>query len=810
MFGDAGEGNLEGTGDRLLVVNDTGGPVTVAVLPGSDQVGIEDSHVAVLVDDLLATDATEVEDVVFAAGDAGDTFLVSGDFSGTDVSPATFVFYGGAGGDIADASALSAPHGLLAYGGGGEDSLTGGGGNDALYGDADADNLVGDARDGAAEDSAGGNDLLDGGAGNDILVGDVGPGDGVLDLDGSPLDFAGFDPGDDTLFGGSGDDDIVGDLQGDLTGAANGTGDDLIYGGDGVDLISGDVDGDIDPDGDGGTIRSGARGGADKIYGGGDSDFIFGDSLHLRDGGLGGDDQIYGGAVGDSIQGDTFFDIQGAGSRGGNDTIYGGEGGDLIDGDAAQSQISDGAAGGADLIYGGNGDDAIAGDLGALTGSGNGEGVLTSGLLYGGSGGDDTIYGEAGNDEIFGDVRGSLGAVTGETDSRAGNDTLYGGSGGDTLYGDAGIGSFFEPGRFDSFIDNGNGGDDTLYGGSGDDTLYGNSGSDSFFWSLGDGSDTVFGGTNGKSVFDDQDSDLLILAGDGESNSFEINLDDAGPRVEAVVDGTTLFAHEVEDISIDGGGGADAVTIGDLTGTPTSVSTITIEGGDGEDSVDAGAITAGRPVGVVFYGGEDDDAFEGGAGNDVFYGGGGDDTARYSGAQEGYVVTPGDGFVVVMDNTPGRDGTDTLFGVETVEFSISPVAHDFAIGGEIPVGIEVSVSATDIVAEFGSDADSDLSATSLSFDAATVDGAPTASLADIGFSYSPGAGDAGGFMIVTDGAPAFAGLAPGRDGGRGGHLHRHRWRQQRPGRSHLHGDRHAGHLRCGAELPGCQRGRPST
>lgn len=91
----------------------------------------------------------------------------------------------------------------------------------------------------------------------------------------------------------------------------------------------------------------------------------------------------------------------------------------------------------------------------------------------------------------------------------------------------------------------------------------------------------------------------------------------------------------------------------------------------------------------------------------------------------------------------------------------APVALDFAIGGEIPVGIQVSMSAADIASEFGTDADSDLDATSLSFESATVDGLPVPSLADIGFSYTPGIGDAGGFVIDTEAAAGFFGLGEG-------------------------------------------------
>ncbi len=592
IYGDSGDGNLLGTDDSLLIVNDTAGAVDVTVRPSGDTVnGTEQVEVLVGNDVIAVVD--EVEDIVFQAGDAGDTFLLYGDFDPTDVTPTTFIMYGGAGDDELYGADLTSEHHILAYGGGGNDFLEGGPGNDDLYGGADddtlygdaqyggdvsaasglsddnllgdagndvlygdvgtslyggtggsdtlyggdgddvgfgdagtdlyggayggddvlygeagndsltgdagdslgyggfdssrgghdllyggngEDNLVGDARDGAAYGTTGGNDVIDGGADNDILVGDVGPGSSFFDfaIPGPPFDFSGFDPGDDTLYGGTGDDEIVGDVQGDVLNSFNGVGHDLLYGGDGSDLISGDAVGEGALLGDGGVITGEAsRGGNDTIYGEGDFDYIFGDSMDIRDGGIGGDDLIYGGAEGDSIQGDTFFDIRGEGSRGGNDTVYGESGNDLIDGDAAQDQISYGASGGHDLLYGGDGDDVITGETGATTVGSAG----STGLIYGGTGGNDTLYGEGGNDELFGDVSGSLGASLADLSSYGGDDTLYGGVGDDTLFGDAGLGSL---GSGFSFVDNGNGGNDLLSGGAGTDTLYGGSGSDIF------------------------------------------------------------------------------------------------------------------------------------------------------------------------------------------------------------------------------------------------------------------------------------------------------------------------------------------
>ena len=92
---------------------------------------------------------------------------------------------------------------------------------------------------------------------------------------------------------------------------------------------------------------------------------------------------------------------------------------------------------------------------------------------------------------------------------------------------------------------------------------------------------------------------------------------------------------------------------------------------------------------------------------------------------------------------------------------IAPVALDFTIGGLVPDDIIATIFASDIVSEFGSDMDSNLDAFSLSFGPVTVNGTGTATLADIGFSYMPGIGDAGGFTINTNSAPLIDALADG-------------------------------------------------
>ncbi|MCO4759275.1 MAG: hypothetical protein KC477_14740 [Oceanospirillaceae bacterium] len=62
------------------------------------------------------------------------------------------------------------------------------------------------------------------------------------------------------------------------------------------------------------------------------------------------------------------------------------------------------------------------------------------------------------------------------------------------------------------------------------------------------------------------------------------------------------------------------------------------------------------------------DTFTGGNGNDAITGGDGSDTAVYSGIRENYRLTEQDGIVTVSDRV-GTEGTDTLTGIETLQFS---------------------------------------------------------------------------------------------------------------------------------------------
>ena len=88
-----------------------------------------------------------------------------------------------------------------------------------------------------------------------------------------------------------------------------------------------------------------------------------------------------------------------------------------------------------------------------------------------------------------------------------------------------------------------------------------------------------------------------------------------------------------------------------------------ITGGGGNDTLGGGA-------GVdTLNGGGGNDVITGGAGNDVINGGAGADIAVYTGPRSAYTITPGSGSFTVADGTPTRDGTDTLSGIEMLQFN---------------------------------------------------------------------------------------------------------------------------------------------
>src|SRR5215208_4890909 len=239
-------------------------------------------------------------------------------------------------------------------------------------------------------------------------------------------------------------------------------------------------------------------------------------------------------------------------------------------------------------------------------------------------------------------------------DGGGGNDSLAGGSGAERLLGGDGNDSI-----------DGNGGDDVAFLGAGDDT---------FVWDPGDGSDTVEGQ-------DGTDTMLFNAANGGE----QVDLSATGHRLRffRTQGNITMDTAGVETVDFNALGGADTVTVNDLTrtdvrtvntdlaatlggntgdgqidsvvvegtnrndaveaadrgtsvavtGLPATVNiknadpasdALTINGRDGDDILDAAQLAADSMV-LTLDGGAGDDLLIGGDGNDTLFGRDGDD-----------------------------------------------------------------------------------------------------------------------------------------------------------------------------------------
>ena len=125
--------------------------------------------------------------------------------------------------------------------------------------------------------------------------------------------------------------------------------------------------------------------------------------------------------------------------------------------------------------------------------------------------------------------------------------TLDGGAGDDTIAGGRGVEATLGGDGDDS--SDGNGGNDLALLGAGDDT---------FVWDPGDGSDTVEG----------QDgTDTMLFNGAGASERIDVSANGGRLRFFRDVANITMDTNDVETVDFRALGGADTVTVGDLTGT---------------------------------------------------------------------------------------------------------------------------------------------------------------------------------------------------------------------------------------------------
>jgi Ca2+-binding RTX toxin-like protein len=690
---------------------------------------------------------------IVVSRDAAGTILVNGGAiaiqggAATVANTALIQVFGQAGNDNIS---LDETNGILPaanlFGGDGNDTLTGGSGNDMLFGQAGNDILLG----------KGGNDMLFGGDGNDVLTGGAGndqifggagndrmiwnPGDGTdlneggdgidtvevnggnaaeiftVAANGARVRFDRTDPAPFSLDIGTSENLVVNMNGGDDTFTAGnglaplisltvdgGAGNDTITGGDGNDMLIG---------GDGNDTIIGGRGNDTLIGGTGDDTFVWnpGDGSDVIEGQTGHDTLQFNGS-----NANENIDLSANGSR---LRLFRDVGNVTMDVNGVE-QVNVVALGGADTITvndlsrtgvtGVNLD--LAGTPGSATGDGQIDTVIVNGTSHAdaiqiaGSGTSFTVSGLsstvavqgsdgvtdqlvvnalAGNDSI--NAAGLPATVVGLTvDGGTGDDSITGGDGNDMLIGGDG--------------------NDTIIGGRGNDTLIGGAGDDIFVWNPGDGSDVIEGQTG---------HDVLQFNGSNANENIDLSANGSRLRLFRDVGNVTMDVNGVEQVNVVALGGADTLTVNDLSGTGVTevnidlaatpgsgtgdgqadtvivngtdhndtidvtgsargvtvsglAATVSIQGSDpaldgltinalgGDDTVDAGALQAGK-INLTINGGAGADTLTGSKGNDLVNGGTGNDVAFLGAGDDTFVWNPGDGSDVVE----GQGGHDTL------------------------------------------------------------------------------------------------------------------------------------------------------
>src|SRR4051794_2312149 len=275
---------------------------------------------------------------------------------------------------------------------------------------------------------------------------------------------------------------------------------------------------------------------AANLFGGEGNDVLTGGS---------GADQLFGQAGNDTLLGKGGNDLVFGGND--NDTLTGGDADDQGFGQSGNDRMIWNPGDDTDLNEGGDGSDTVEvnGGNGAeqFTTTANGTRVrfdrvnpapfsidigTSENLVLNANGGDDT-YSATGN-------LATLIKIT--VDGGTGNDQLLGSNGADTILGGDG----------NDFVD-GQQGNDVGFLGAGDDT---------FQWDPGDGSDVVEG----------QDgSDDMLFNGANINERFDVSANGGRVRFTRDVAAIVMDLNDVEAINLKALGGADNLTVNDLSGT---------------------------------------------------------------------------------------------------------------------------------------------------------------------------------------------------------------------------------------------------
>lgn len=298
----------------------------------------------------------------------------------------------------------------------------------------------------------------------------------------------------------------------------------------------------------------------------------------------------------------------------GNDTLTGGSGNDLLYGDAGNDFLL--GKGGVDQLFGGSGNDTLTG--GAGTDSAFGE-AGNDRMIWNPGDGTDVNEGGDGNDTV--EVNGGNVAETftisangsrvrfDRTDpapfsidiGTSENLVLNAAGGDDSITAGVGLAPLISltlNGGTDNDRIVGGDGDDTIIGGPGADEIFMGAGNDTFIWNAGDGSDIV----NGEGG-----NDTLQFNGAAGDESFDLSANGNRLQLFRNLGNITMDVAGVEQVDLTPLGGADTITVGNLTGTDVtnvnidlgsdgSADTVIVNGTDKADAISIAGSARGVDV----------------------------------------------------------------------------------------------------------------------------------------------------------------------------------------------------------------------
>jgi Ca2+-binding RTX toxin-like protein len=437
-----------------------------------------------------------------------------------------------------------------------------------------------------------------------------------------------------------------------------GAGNDTVIGSQGKDTILG---------GDGNDTVTGGRGDDVALLGTGNDTFIWnpGDGSDAVEGQAGTDTLLFhGAAIAEDI------DIVANGTRAlflrdiANITM------DLDD----VENIQFNALGGSDDITVGDlsGTDVkqVNLDLSAQAGSGQGDGAADT-VTANGTQGNDTITVASSGASVV--VNGLAAKVTIAGAEGANDSLVINGQGGDDTINAAGLNAGQVKLTINAGLGNdtitGSKGDDLINGGDGNDLAKMGAGNDTFVWNPGDDNDTVDGQAG---------VDTLLFNGASIAEIMDISANGGHARLTRNVGNITMDLDNVETIDVQAKGGADTITVNDLSQTDVSEVKIDLGGADNEaDTIVLNATNGNDAIvvtnnnGVITVSGLGADVtITGFEANDriVINGLGGDDVIEASGLSGMLLTANGDDGDDVLVGSPGNDtllggaGDDVLVG----------------------------------------------------------------------------------------------------------------------------------------------------